>query len=143
MNVFNIQLQLVNSTQCLWVLASRWDVWVFRCMSFQPKRQATWKRRTLQSLWNQRKREKENMWQAQVEHGSFTPLVISATGGMSRESKKFFSCLAEMICKKRETTYNVTITWIGRKAAFSLIKSIWICFGGSRSVFQNEKLEMS
>ena len=26
----------------------------------------------------------------QVEHGSFTPLVMSATGGMSRESKKFF-----------------------------------------------------
>ena len=33
----------------------------------------------------------------QVKHGSFTPLVISATGGMTRKCKKFYSCLAEMI----------------------------------------------
>ena len=79
----------------------------------------------------------------QVEHGSFTPLVMSVTGGMSRECKKFYSRLAEMICKKRKTSYNVTITWIRRKFAFSLIKSIGICIRGSRSVFQNDNLEMS
>ena len=39
----------------------------------------------------------------QVGHGSFTPLVISATGEMSRECKKFYSRLVEMICKKRKT----------------------------------------
>ena len=78
----------------------------------------------------------------QVEHGSFTPLVISATGGMSRECKKFCSRLAEMICKKTKTNYNVTITWIRRKTAFSLIKSIGICRRGSLPVFQNDNLEM-
>ena len=79
----------------------------------------------------------------QVEHGSFTPLVMSATGGMSRECKKFYSRLAEMICKKRKTNYNVTITWIRRIIAFSLIKSVRICIRGSRSVFQNANLKMS
>ena len=79
----------------------------------------------------------------QVEHGSFTPLVMSATGGMSRECKKFYSRLAEVISKKRKTNYNLTITWIPRKIAFSLIKSIGICICGSRSVFQNDNLEMS
>ena len=78
----------------------------------------------------------------QVEHGSFTPLVMSATGGMSRECKKFYSRLAEMICKKTKTNYNVTITWIRRKTAFSLIKSVGICRRGSLPVFQNDNLKM-
>ena len=60
-----------------------------------------------------------------------------------RECKKFYSRLAEMISKKRKTNYNVTITWIRRKIAFSLIKLIGICIRGSRSVFQNDNLEMS
>ena len=46
----------------------------------------------------------------QVEHGSFTPLVMSTTGGMSHECQKFYSRLAEMICKNIKTNYNVTIT---------------------------------
>ena len=78
-----------------------------------------------------------------VEDGSFTPLVMSATGRMSRECKKFSSRLAEMICKKRKTNYNVTNTWIRIKIAFSLIKSIGICIRGRRSVFQNDNMEMS
>ena len=28
-----------------------------------------------------------------VEHGSFTPLVMTALGGMGREASKFYSCL--------------------------------------------------
>ena len=79
----------------------------------------------------------------QVEHESFITLVMLATGGMSRECKKFYSRPAEIICKKRKTDYNVTITWIRRKIAFSLIKSIGICKRGSRAVFQNDNLEMS
>ena len=46
----------------------------------------------------------------QDQHVSFTPLVMSATGGMSREYKKFYSRLAEMICKKRKTNCNVKST---------------------------------
>ena len=61
----------------------------------------------------------------QVEHGSFTPLVMSATGGMSRECKKFYSRLVEMICKKRKTNCNVTITWIQRKIAIFINKIDW------------------
>ena len=59
----------------------------------------------------------------QVEHGSFTPLVMSATGEMCRDCKKFYSSLAEIICEKRKTNYNVTITWIRRKKShlFALI----------------------
>ena len=89
------------------------------------------------------KEKKHNERILQVEHGSFTPLVMLATGGMSHECKKFYLRLAEMICKKRKTNYNATIKWIRRKIAFSLIKSIGICLRGSHSVFQNDKLEIS
>ena len=38
----------------------------------------------------------------QIEHGSFTPLVMSVTGGMSRECRKFYVRLSEMISEKRD-----------------------------------------
>ena len=77
----------------------------------------------------------------QIEHGSFTPLVMSATGGMGRECEKFYARLAEMISYKRGTSYSVIASWIRRKITFSLIKSIRMCLRGSRSVFYNNALE--
>ena len=64
------------------------------------------------------KNKKYNERILQVEHGSFTPLVMSATGRMSRECKKFYSRLAEIICKKIKTNYNLTITWSKEKLHF-------------------------
>ena len=68
-----------------------------------------------------------------IEHGSFTPLVFSATGGRGREAKKIFKRLAEMISEKKKSTYSDAITWFNRKLNFSLIKSLHICIRGSRS----------
>ena len=51
----------------------------------------------------------------QVEQGTFTPLVMPATGGMGRESSKFYSRLSELISKKRESSYNIVATWYDEK----------------------------
>ena len=51
----------------------------------------------------------------EIEHRSFTPLLMSATGGMGRECKKFYSGLAEMISSKRNTGYNITVAWIRKR----------------------------
>ena len=51
----------------------------------------------------------------EIEHGSFTPLVMSATSGMGRECKKFYSRLTEMISSKRGIVYSITVAWIRRK----------------------------
>ena len=51
----------------------------------------------------------------EIEHRSFTPLSMSATGGMGRECKKFYSRLAEMISSKRNTGYNITVAWIRKR----------------------------
>ena len=79
----------------------------------------------------------------QVEHGTFTPLVKSATGGMGRESLKVYSRLSELISEKRESSYIIVAKWIRRKVIFALIKSIGMCLKGSRSVFHREKLDQS
>ena len=79
----------------------------------------------------------------QVERGTFIPLVMPATGGMGRESSKFYSHLSELISEKREWSYSIVATWILRKIIFVLIKSIGMCLRGSRSVYHREKLEQS
>eukprot|EP00794_Sanderia_malayensis_P014468 gene14468-biopygen11582 len=73
----------------------------------------------------------------EVEHGSFTPIVISATGGMGREAKKFYSRLAEMIGDKRKRDYSLVKAWLRRKISFALVKAINICIRGSRRIFKN------
>ena len=78
----------------------------------------------------------------QVEHGTFTPLVLSATGGMGRECAKFYNRLAELISEKRKQNYSLIVSWIRRKICFALLGSICSCLRGSRSLF-NQRLESS
>ena len=85
---------------------------------------------------NENEKKKKNFDRVlQVENGSFTPLVMSAAGGMSRECKYFCSRLSEMIPEKRKQDYSAITTWIRRKISFSLIKSMGMCIRGSRSLF--------
>ena len=61
----------------------------------------------------------------EVEHGSFTPLVFSATGGYGREGKNFYRRFAEMMVEKEGTTYPL---YINRKINFALLRSILCAF---------------
>ena len=90
---------------------------------------------------NERERKLYNERILQIEHESFTPLVMSATGGMGQECKKSYARLPEMISYKRGTSYSVAAAWVQRKITFSLIKSIGMCLRGSRSVYYNDLLE--
>ena len=98
-------------------LASRSDG-IARCKCFHPKRYANIELAKTYEINEKEKKKTYNERILQVEHRSSRPLVMSATGGMSRECKKFYSGLAEIICKKRKTNYNVTITWIQEKLHF-------------------------
>ena len=70
----------------------------------------------------------------QVEHGSFTPLVFSCFGGMSRECSFFYKKLAEKVAEKRNLSSSETMCFVRTKINFSLIKSLVLCIRGSRSV---------
>ena len=56
-----------------------------------------------------------------VEHGTFTPLVMSTTGAMGRENQKFYSCLSEIISEKRKENYAFIASWIRRKISFAIL----------------------
>ena len=78
-----------------------------------------------------------------VEYGTFTPLMMSTSGELGRESSKFYSRLSELISEKTESSYSIVATWIRRKIILALIKVISMYLRGSRSVLHREKLEQS
>ena len=69
-----------------------------------------------------------------VEHGSFTPLIFSIQGGMSKETTVMYKRLASMITVKRPQDYSKTINLIRCYIGFTLIRSIIMCIRGSRSI---------
>ena len=62
-----------------------------------------------------------------VEHVSFTPLVFTIAGGMSKCTKKFFSRLGEMLAEKRLQPKSIISSWIRCRASFSLLQSAARC----------------
>ena len=67
-----------------------------------------------------------------VEHGSFTPLVFTTTGGMGKECIRYHSRLAELIAAKKGEHYSQTISWIHARTSFALLRSALVCLRGSR-----------
>ena len=73
----------------------------------------------------------------EVEHGSFTPLVFSATGGMAPAATIAYKRLASLLADKRQQTYNKTISWLRCSLSFSLVRSAVSCLRGARSSFHH------
>ena len=69
----------------------------------------------------------------EVEHASFTPLVLSATGGMARSATVFYKRLAGMLSDKRDVPYDQTMRWIRCKLSFALLRTSILCIRGARS----------
>ncbi len=69
----------------------------------------------------------------EIEHGVFTPLVMSTTGGMGREGQTFYKRLADMIAQKREMPYGIMMGWLRCKLSFAILRSAIMCIRGSRS----------
>ena len=69
-----------------------------------------------------------------IEHGSFTPLVFTSTGGMGPECLRFHSRLAELIANKKGEHYSRTISWIRARTSFALLRSALICLRESRLI---------
>ena len=59
----------------------------------------------------QKKRQYEQ-WVREVEHASFTPLVLSATGGMANEATTFYKRLASCLATKWDQPYGSTMSWL-------------------------------
>ena len=67
----------------------------------------------LSSCYRKHEQTKKRMYEQrcrEVEHASFTPLVISATGGLAKEATVFYKRLASMLASKWDTPYTVLVT---------------------------------
>ena len=77
-----------------------------------------------------------------VEHGSFTPVVLSAFGGLGRETGFFMSKLAEKIAEKHDLPKSTVSNYIRTKISFELVRAQGECIRGSRSKRQQVSLDV-
>ena len=63
----------------------------------------------------------------EVEQGTFTPLILTTTGGMAEECQLFHTILAELLSTKKKENYATTISWIRAKVSFAILRSAQLC----------------
>ena len=64
----------------------------------------------------------------EVEHASFTPLVLSACGGLATGASTFYKRLASLLAEKWEQPYSITISWLRCTQSFSRSTSTTVCY---------------
>ena len=60
-------------------------------------------------------------------------ILITTTGGMSGECKRYHSRLAELIAAKKGEDYSTTMSWIRAKFSFAILQSALLCLRGTRA----------
>ena len=91
---------------------------------------------TISSCYRKHELEKKRAYEQrllEVEHSSFTPLVLSATGGMARQATILYKRLASLLADKWDQPYSSTLCWVRSRLAFSLLRSAIQCIRGARS----------
>ena len=93
----------------------------------------------LEAVFNSNEKAKKteyNQRVIEVEHGSFTPVVLSAYGGLGREAEKFVSLLSVKIAEKRDVPLSTITNFIRTKLSFILVKSQVMCIRGYRKIWR-------
>ena len=70
---------------------------------------------TISTCFRSHDREKHQVYEQrvhEVEQGSFTPLVFSALGGVSRPTEITYKRLASLLATKKDKHYNIVISFI-------------------------------
>ncbi|XP_066928263.1 uncharacterized protein [Clytia hemisphaerica] len=101
----------------------------------------SYRNQSLQASFRAMEKEKKRKYNKDVlrQNATFTPLIFSSNGGMSRETARFYQRLAEMLSEKHSTSFSCTSSWVKRKIMFSLIRTAVVCVRGSRGL-KNIKL---
>ena len=68
----------------------------------------------------------------QVEHASFSPIVMTTTGGSGPEAKRHHQRLASLIAEKRKEDFSSAMNHIRTRLRFSILRSTMNALGGSR-----------
>ena len=90
----------------------------------------------LASVYRRHKQEKKRQYEQrvwEVEHATFTPLVMSSTGGMGRAATTFYERLASMISDNRGVPYGKIVNLICCHLSFALLTTSIVSIRGARS----------
>ena len=82
------------------------------------------------------KKAKYNQRVIDIEHGSYSPSVLSAFGGFGRETERFVSRLGGKIAEKKNMPNSTISNYIRTKISFVLVKSQVMCLRGARKLWQ-------
>ena len=78
----------------------------------------------------------------EVEHGHFTPLIFSTTGGMSKECDRFLKKLSERLSLKTQQSYSDTIGYVRRRLRIELLRTALIAIRGHRGRFYQRTINL-
>ena len=73
----------------------------------------------------------------EVEHGTFTPLVMSLSGDCGNAANVCYKRLASMLAEKWDQPYSNTLAWMRCKLSFALLRSAIQCIRGAHSASMN------
>ena len=91
----------------------------------------------LETVFRKNEQEKKKEYAERViriEHGTFTPIVLSAYGGYGLETSKFISALINKVADKHDLNVSVVANYIRTKLSFHLVRSQVLCIRGSRTL---------
>ena len=106
------------------------DVRVFNPLA--PSNRST----NLEKCFLKHEKEKKRSYEqrvCEIEHASFIPIVMSATGGLAKEATNFYRRLASLLAEKWDQQYSSTLHWLRCSISFSLLRSSIRCIRGARS----------
>ena len=67
-----------------------------------------------------------------IEHGTFTPLIFAATGGLGRAATVIYHRQALQLADKWKEPYGTVMGWLRCQISFSLTESAIACLRSSR-----------
>ena len=93
---------------------------------------------SLSSTYTRHEKEKKRSYGQRVwdvEFTTFSPLVLSLTGGPGREATCVYKRLASMLASKWEQAYrySTTLNWVRCSLSFALLRASIRCLRGARS----------
>ena len=96
--------------------------------------------RSLPQIYRSQEQEKRRQYEERilnVERGTFTPLVFSATGGAGPAATAFLKRLGGgggEYSSRKSSSYAQTLNWIRCRLSFALLRSGILCLRGARTV---------
>ena len=128
---------------------SFWGDWFRRAffdVSFFYPNAPSYRNLQLSAVYRRHENEKKRNYEArvrEVEHGSFTLLVFSTSGGMGMLAATVYKRLASQIAIKRDQPYSKVISWLRCHLCFSLLRSSATAIRGARSFAGRASIDLA